>query len=93
MNKFRNACLIGLAATALLVIPAAAATNVGESKYCMASPMDPMCMSPKMFKMRMMMMSMTKAKVMANRSKYCREMAASADPICSPKMMHSTKGF
>ncbi len=90
MKKLLLACvvtLIGLSAT----VGTSSAAGMGDSKYCMSNGYDPICMSPKMFKMRAQMMKMTKEVVMKNRSKYC--MTNSNDPICSPKMMSSTKGF
>ena len=79
--------LIGLSAAA------GPSSAMPHSKYCMTNGFDPLCMSPKMMKMRMEMMKMTKSRVMKNRSMYCRNSGNGADPICNPKMMHSTMGF
>lgn len=95
MKNLTLACLIGLAAVAYSTLPASAADDpMADSKYCMESnSFDPLCMDEKTFKMREMMMSMTKEKVMAGRTKYCEENASSDDPICKKEMMESTKGY
>jgi hypothetical protein len=93
MKKIIFACLIGAAtagAMATTVTPASAAPVNG--KYCMSNGYDPICMSPKMLKMRMAMMHMTKARAMAARTKYCRN-ATFNDPICKKQMMNSTLGY
>ena len=90
MKKLLLASVITLAGFSAIVTTSSAA-GMNKSNYCMANGYDPLCMSPKMYKMRMEMMKMTKEKVMANRSKYCRD--HTSDPICDPKMMNNTKGF
>jgi hypothetical protein len=92
MKILNIACLIGLATATLSLTPAYSANIASNSKYCMSNGYDPICMSPKMLKMRMEMMSMTKAKAMSGRTKYCRN-ATYADPICKKQMMNSTLGY
>jgi hypothetical protein len=92
MKILNIACLIGLATATLSLTPAYSANMASNSKYCMSNGYDPICMSPKMLKMRMAMMSMTKAKAMSGRTKYCRN-ATYADPICKKQMMNSTLGY
>lgn len=92
MKKIIIACLIGMASTTAIVSSASAMHVVGHTKYCRNNAMDPICMSPKMFKMRMGMMHMTKEMAMQGRSKYCRN-ATFNDPICKKQMMNSTLGY
>jgi hypothetical protein len=92
MKRLLLACaitLVGFSATASI----SSAAGMSESHYCKSNGYDPLCMSPKMLKMRMAMMKMTKSRVMENRSKYCREQSKYSDPICTTEMMHSTMGF
>jgi hypothetical protein len=89
MKKLLLATAISIAGFTAAIGPSSA---MGHSKYCMTNGYDPLCMSPKMMKMRMAMMKMDKATVMKNRTKYCRTSNGS-DPICDPKMMHSTMGY
>ena len=93
MNKFSIACLVGLAAVTISTMPTIASEIGSKSMYCRNQSYDPICMSPKMFKMRMAMMAMSMQKVTENRSKYCRDHGATSDPICAPAMMHSKMGF
>lgn len=93
-EKMKNIILAGLIAatgTLLMFAPAQSAPVMKHSMYCRNNIYDPLCMDSNMFKMRTMMMSMTKEKVMTNRSKYCRNNLA--DPICDKKMMNNTMGF
>jgi hypothetical protein len=92
MKKIIFACLIGIASTAAVATSASAMHAVNHTKYCRNYAMDPICMSPKMLKMRMGMMQMTKAKAMSGRTKYCRN-ATYGDPICKKQMMNSTLGY
>jgi hypothetical protein len=92
MKKIIFACLIGLASVSAVASTASAAPVAMHSKYCMMNAYDPICMSPKMFKMRMDMMHMTKAMAMHGRTKYCRN-ATFNDPICKKAMMNSTLGY
>jgi hypothetical protein len=90
MKKLLLATVVTLIGFSATVSPSNA---MARSKYCMHYNYDPLCMSPKMMKMRMEMMKMTKSMVMADRKKYCMNNGNNTDPICSPKMMHSTMGF
>lgn len=93
MKKLLLATAITLAGLTAAIGPSSAMSHsMSNSKYCRNNGYDPLCMSPKMMKMRMEMMKMDKATVMKNRSKYCRDTNGS-DPICDPKMMHSTMGY
>ena len=90
MKKLLLATVVTLIGFSATVSPSNAMVR---SKYCMNYNYDPACMSPKMMHMRMEMMKMTKARVMENRAKYCMNNGHADDPMCSPKMMHSTVGF
>lgn len=92
MNKFAVACLLTLATTTLSIMPATAAPNVRDSKYCLSNPYDVPCMDDKMLEMRKAMMSYTKEMAMENRSKYCRE-SGTGDPVCDDKFMKDTTGY
>ncbi len=92
MKKIIFACLIGMASTTAIVGSASAMHMNGHTKYCRNNAMDPICMSPKMLKMRSEMMHMTKARALSGRSKYCRN-ATFNDPICKKQQMNSTLGY
>jgi hypothetical protein len=91
-NKMKKLLLVSVIAVASFSATIGTSSAMPHSKYCMTNGYDPLCMSPKMLKMRMAMMKMDKATVMKNRSKYCRT-SNGDDPICDPKMMHSSMGY
>ncbi len=91
MKNLLCAAAIAITGTMLLLAPAQSANQGSHIGYCRSNIADPLCMDSKTFKMRKMMMAMTKEKAMANRSKYCRNNIS--DAICTKKMMNSTLGF
>jgi hypothetical protein len=92
MKKIIFASLIGFACITAIASSASAGHTIGHTKYCRDYAMDPICMSPEMFKLRAKMMRMTKAKALENRSRYCRN-ATYGDLICTKETMKSTRGY
>jgi hypothetical protein len=92
MNKLTLTCLLAFTAASFSIAPAMADQKIRDSKYCMSSPMDPMCMDDKMLEMRKQMIKYNKEMATGNRSKYCKE-SGKGDPICGDAFVNDNFGY